>query len=221
MPGQLLSSIDPRSRAGLANLASMFAGGGEFDASPEMEGLGMPGQFEEYSPTKANLGGKLGSTHEGQPHQVNYSIRAANKGVPEGRYGSWSKFVHDSLFGGEAHLKGPVPKAGSPHEFSFRQKEQQQALNDHQALQELLAKSEEHQAKQEAIARVLRNHGIAPMERLHQGHPEILAAKREYRARAAESQMGRRVQTNQLRPNPARQEALSRMLAQQLHNHRN
>lgn len=53
MPGQLLSSIDPRSRAGLANLASMFAGG------PKSEDILGGDNFEPYSLQKAQAGGHI------------------------------------------------------------------------------------------------------------------------------------------------------------------
>lgn len=51
---QAAQMFDPRSRAGLANLASLFAGGGDsfagkFDATPQMEALGMKGQFAPYT----------------------------------------------------------------------------------------------------------------------------------------------------------------------------
>lgn len=45
---QLASSFDPRSRAGFLNLASLFVGGPKGDATPQMEALGMKGQFAPY-----------------------------------------------------------------------------------------------------------------------------------------------------------------------------
>lgn len=47
--GELIHSFDPRSRAGLANIAGLFAGGPEGDATPQMDALGMKGQFATYN----------------------------------------------------------------------------------------------------------------------------------------------------------------------------
>jgi hypothetical protein len=59
--------FDPRSKAGLANIAGMFVGGGaEGDATPAMESLGMKGQFVPYSHGGLIRGDALdrGITHE-------------------------------------------------------------------------------------------------------------------------------------------------------------
>lgn len=45
---ELAHSMDPRTRAGLANIASMFVGGPKGDATPMMGKLGMEGQFRAY-----------------------------------------------------------------------------------------------------------------------------------------------------------------------------
>jgi hypothetical protein len=76
VPGQLASSFDPRSRAGLANLASMFVPGGKFDATPQMEALGMHNQFEPYSMTKSPVrlleGNKLDP--QSRPGAIGYRL---------------------------------------------------------------------------------------------------------------------------------------------------
>lgn len=97
VPGQFLSSIDPRSRAGLANLASMFAGGGKFDASGKLGEMGMPGQFAPYSPGKAAAGGHL--SRDMIPSMLLHALKTGQ-----------DKEVHDILFGGEVHARGPIPK---------------------------------------------------------------------------------------------------------------
>lgn len=48
VPGQFVRGFDPRTRAGLANIASLFAGGPKGDATPMMENLGMREQFVPY-----------------------------------------------------------------------------------------------------------------------------------------------------------------------------
>lgn len=234
LPGQAASMFNPTTKAGLVNILSMFAGGGKFDASPQMGELGMPGQFEEYSPTKASLGHELGMQVEGQPHQANYAIRAANKGVPVGRYGPWAKFVHDQLFGGEAHLKGPVPRETSPHEFTSRQAEQQKALDDMDRLHELLGKSQEHNAsrpfdaaaaRKEAENRLLRRHGIRGTGASHQHTPDPLIEAMN--AHTRQTFYGDRSASHEnvfdIHPQDVarKQAALQRLYARQIHNHRN
>lgn len=97
VPGQFLQSINPSSKAGLANLLSMFAGGGKFDASPQMGELGMPGQFGPYSVGKASAGGHLSS--DTIPSMLLHAIKTGQ-----------GKEVHDVLFGGTVHARGPIPK---------------------------------------------------------------------------------------------------------------
>ena len=213
-------------------LATLFGGGGDHPLDGEM-----PGQFEEYSPTKAGLSGKLGSTHEGQPHQLNYAIRAANKGVPAGRYGDWAKFVHDSLFGGEAHTRGPIPRSTSPHEFT-RAQEQARALEDMNNLHEMLQRSNAHQARERAVAEMLRAHGLDPnhpelhsvlaehMAAAHEGAPHVRVglsdgAVHEYSPEMRNAIVKNRAGGSLTKPNAARQAALQRLLSARMHNHRN
>jgi hypothetical protein len=64
VPGQLAQMFDPRSKAGLANLASMFVGGPKGE---DVLGQWQPAaKFEPYSLPKAAIGGHLQS-NEGSP----------------------------------------------------------------------------------------------------------------------------------------------------------
>lgn len=96
-PHAMAESFNPTSKAGFLNLASMFLGGGKFDASPQMRELGMPGQFAPYSPGKAAAGGHL--AHDSIPAMILHAIKSGQ-----------GKEVHDVLFGGEVHARGPIPK---------------------------------------------------------------------------------------------------------------
>lgn len=97
VPGQLWQMFNPSTKAGVANIASLFGGGGKFDASPTMEELGMPGQFAPYSPGKAAAGGHL--SHDAIPAMILHAIKTGQ-----------GKEVHDVLFGGEVHARGAIPK---------------------------------------------------------------------------------------------------------------
>jgi hypothetical protein len=51
---EITQDFDPRTKAGLVNVASMFVGGPKGDASPMMGKLGMPGQFRDYGGAEIN-----------------------------------------------------------------------------------------------------------------------------------------------------------------------
>lgn len=51
---QTATMFNPTTKAGLANMVSMFAGGPKGDASPMMGELGMPGQFKAYGEGTGN-----------------------------------------------------------------------------------------------------------------------------------------------------------------------
>ena len=102
LPTQLWQMFNPTTKAGAANLVSMFAGGGEFNpekfnAAPKMGELGMPGQFGPYSTGRAAAGGHLSS--DTIPAMLLHAIKTGQ-----------GKEVHDVLFGGEVHARGPIPK---------------------------------------------------------------------------------------------------------------
>lgn len=119
MGQQLTQMFNPTTKTGLANIAGMFAGGGEGglgDATPALDGA-MPNQFEPYSMTKASMSDQIGRQLEHQPRQTNYAIRYANKlGAPMDAKATaianrtrLAQLVHDHMFGGEVHARGPIP----------------------------------------------------------------------------------------------------------------
>lgn len=77
------ASFDPRSRAGLLNLASMFAGGPKGDATPQMEALGMHGQFAPYDSVVYKTGSPLdrGVAHEGPTRATGGTEGAGIRGL--------------------------------------------------------------------------------------------------------------------------------------------
>jgi hypothetical protein len=80
--------FDPRSKAGLANIAGMFVGGGaEGDATPAMESLGMKGQFAPYSHGGLMRGNALdrGITHETMGQNIRIGRQTGDlKDFPKG-----------------------------------------------------------------------------------------------------------------------------------------
>ena len=154
LPGQFFSSVDPRSRAGLVNLASMFAGGGKFDASPKMGELGMSGQFEPYSVGKAAVGGHLG--HDKAPDAFLEALKTGNH-----------QHAHDLLFGGTVHARGGIPQRPSfnaPPTDAAAAIAQKLGISPARVRAQMQA-AEQHNANvahEQIIARVLRNHGLAP-----------------------------------------------------------
>lgn len=99
-PGALAQSFNPLHPAGLVNDLSMFVGGGK--DMPEGFAKEMPGQFERYSLSKSPV-----RMQEGQPHDIHALIQRANSRASQPA----AKMVHDLVFGGEVHAKGPIPSA--------------------------------------------------------------------------------------------------------------
>lgn len=154
VPGQFLSSIDPRSRAGLLNLASMFTPGGKFDASPQLGEMGMPGQFEPYSVGKAAVGGHLG--HDKVPEAFLQVLQSGH-----------NQHAHDLLFGGTVHARGAIPQRPSfnaPPTDTAAAIAQKLGISTAKVRAQMQAAERHNQnvAHEQIIARVLRNHGLAP-----------------------------------------------------------
>lgn len=160
VPGQFLHSIDPRSGAGLANLASMFAGGPK---SEDILNSEMPGQFENYSTAKAALGGHLG--HD----QLNPALKplfdvARNHPNPKVRSQAM-QLLHDHLFGGEVHAKGSIP--GKPGLDQVRAR----MARERMSRSSFDAEAAKQRAAQNMRRRVDERFGSAPMQP-NKGYPE-------------------------------------------------
>lgn len=153
VPGQFLQSINPSSKAGLANLLSMFAGGGKFDASPQMGELGMPNQFEPYSVGKASVGGHLG--HDKAPDAFLEALKSGQH-----------QHAHDLLFGGTVHARGAIPKRpafNEPPADTAAAIAQKLGISPARVRAQMKA-AEQHNtnvAKEQTAARVLHSHGIS------------------------------------------------------------
>ena len=197
VPGQFASSFDPRSKAGLANLASMFVGGRPEDILNEH----MPGQFEAYSTGKAAAGGHLGS--DAQPHYIHDLLfRARQQRNPV----IAKQMIHDELFGGEVHAKGPIPKrpdttyTESPKSQvfengkynnermnaaveKFNKTRETHGHNEFDAVAQQMKAEQDAAAaaKERIIAKQLRNHGFSahPAEHLHAALDERAQAAHE------------------------------------------
>lgn len=124
LPGQIGQMFNPTSRSGLVNILSTFAGGppGERPFAEDnfaikssdilnkrMEG----GNFTKYTLGHAASHGPGIKLREGQPFQIDNAIQAVRRGSPTA-----AGDVHDALFGGEVHVRGPIPPKPSPAEYS-------------------------------------------------------------------------------------------------------
>lgn len=154
VPGQFMASVNPTNRAGLLNLASMFIPGGKFDASPRMGELGMPHQFEPYSVGKAAVGGHLG--HDKVPEAFLQALQSGH-----------NQHAHDLLFGGTVHARGAIPKRpafDAPPTDTAAAIAQKLGISPAKVRAQMQAAERHNQniAHEQIIARVLRNHGLAP-----------------------------------------------------------
>lgn len=168
-PQAMAESFNPTNRAGLVNDLSMFFGGGgghPFEAE-------MPGQFEPYSMAKSPV-----RMQEGQPHDVAELIRRTNLRASQPA----AKMVHDLVFGGEVHAKGPIPNPRLPfHEI------RQQAIHEREVGSMQARQSEREKTanelgsmgtdKQHALQRLFFKHGFSP--HTPQGHPEFVEHVRQ------------------------------------------
>lgn len=222
VPGQFLSSIDPRSRAGLLNLASMFTPGGKFDASPQLGEMGMPGQFEPYSVGKAAVGGHLG--HDKVPEAFLQALQSGH-----------NQHAHDLLFGGTVHARGAVPKrpafdapptdaaAAIARKLGIspaKVRAQMQAAEQHNTnvAKEQTQGYDAAMARKRAESSLLRKHGIAPNGRsLRRDVLEPHYKDARFSGKPPHTIDPRMFLTR----HPAVQAALQRILAKQLFNHRN
>ena len=155
-PHAMAESFNPTSKAGFLNLASMFlgGGGGKFDASPQMGELGMPNQFEPYSVGKAAVGGHLG--HDKAPDAFLEALKSGQH-----------QHAHDLLFGGTVHARGAIPKRpafNEPPADTAAAIAQKLGISPARVRAQMQAAERHNQniAHEQIIARVLRNHGLAP-----------------------------------------------------------
>lgn len=224
-PHALVESFNPTTKAGFLNLASMFAGGPKGEDILNSE---MPGQFEAYSMGKAAVGGHMG--HDLAPDAWMEAVRAGHR-----------QQAHDLLFGGTVHAKGAIPNRPA---FNEPPKDAAAAIAQKlgispakvRAQMEAAEKAQANAAREQAIARVLHNHGMANHD--PKGQPEFVqhidhVTKTDQMPAQARAYAGHTVSvgktglehgifdliaggTKQLR-----QAQLRKILAQQLLNHRN
>lgn len=101
---QVVDMFNPMSRNGALNILSSFAGP-EGDASGFLNEH-MPGQFEAYTMAKSPV-----RTSEGQPYQVRDALQAMRRYEGDRQAQNIrAQHVHDTLFGGEVHAKGAIPR---------------------------------------------------------------------------------------------------------------
>ena len=216
VPGQFMSSINPTNRAGLLNLASMFTPGGKFDASPRLSELGMPHQFEPYSVGKAAVGGHLG--HDKAPDAFLEALKAGNH-----------QHAHDLLFGGTVHARGAIPKRpafDAPPTDTAAAIAQKLGISPAKVRAQMQAaeKAQANAAREQAITRVLYNHGMGRSDHLAESTmrnrmEEARLSDRTYQKQSPRSQ--NLAQIKQM-ASAKRAAALQRILAQRMmHNHRN
>ena len=240
---ELASSFDPRTKGGIANIASLFAGGpeGHFDGEASMGfEKAMPGQFEKYSMAKAAAGGHMSSLSSDRTLQsvAHDAWMARNHPNADIRMAALQR-LHDTLFGGEVHAKGEIPQR--PNDQTMAKLNENRAKVREQIRQERLDafnRRAQDRAQQpsydaaakhhEAMSNFLRNNSIHPRmdngsdllwDHLGRGpqHPDFAG---EHPARF---NMGA---TRDGLQNPRdviaqRQAALERFYRQQAHNHRN
>jgi len=180
-------SFNPSSRGGLLNLASIFAGGGDFtgEGGMGMENPGLPGHFEAYTMSKSPV-----RFSEGQSPGMSDLLRYANHSPNVGQRVSAASMIHDMLFGGEVHAKGSIPERPSEvHARNLMADIRQRSgveppKNTEDVVQQIADKLGVHPSKVEAqmraasqghantahqayIARVLHNHGFSPRPAAH------------------------------------------------------
>jgi hypothetical protein len=210
--------FDPRSRAGVANILSMFVGGGDFtgEGGMGMENPGMPGKFESYSMSKSPV-----RFSEGQPHDMAELLHKAVHSPNEAQRLGAAKMLHDQLFGGEVHARGDIPaRPGStpPKTTDAVVQGIADKLGIHpskvEAQMRAAAKGNRNSARQANIARQLHNHGFEPYR--PEEHPEASPA----RASTRRNDLVSRTKGSPMKPHLQRQVALRELLKQHF-NHPN
>lgn len=106
--------FNPTTKSGLANVAMLFAGGPKGDATGQLNEM-LPGKM--FTPYDANLAAKSNAIrpHDYFRQDVGNNIRFNNNLEPFdnataiARRTQLAKEVHDHLFGGEVHARGPIP----------------------------------------------------------------------------------------------------------------
>lgn len=154
VPGQLFQMFNPTTKAGAANLAASIFGGGDM---PEGFAREMPGQFEPYSMAKSPV-----RMQEGQPHDVAELIRRTNLRASQPA----AKMVHDLVFGGEVHAKGPIPSARLPFREIRQRAITERELNSMKSRQGVTERDRtaaELDSQQYAVHRMLAKRGLEPM----------------------------------------------------------
>lgn len=240
----LVQTFDPRSPSGLANVLSMFVGGpeGEDILNSNLEG----GNFTKYNLLHTADTGQIIRFREGQPMSIQDAILASRRGSPTA-----AKDVHDALFGGEVHAKGPIPQQPKEPTYTPEEHAIANSLGIHpgrvRAQMEAVNRANELAAKANALARIVHNHfspdngysGLNKISRVtarrmaqsHRGTTDIRSSAKHFGSTnpktVFEIATGRKNQPSIAgKPDPivaakARQAELARMVQQQLHNHRN